>query len=597
MPLPFIRRKTRWNIQLVLICLVVVWNIYCIIYRQYYHTHQHQQIKIHDFDNIDLDAPFYPPTSREVEFWKMPIRKETSHCHHVDNICSSNQRGGWFYDVVSSAKNYNGYSTFSLPLHQPTLTLHLNESEIESMIGLEVKLNERIHFNVTSPESSTSNDGLHTDDVTCTYSPTSYHMVLHSDYNHMIGEFYSRSVLGLHQVLQNIPSSSSLPTMKYYIHFVDRRNDLFDGHRLFVGGLTHHDNKLENFESLMPQDITCRCYTKLIFCGYNANNEKRKSISSSYVPSNSSSGIARVNDEMTDKNAPIILKPGEMIGNTNCKAPKCTLYRQLRRSLIENYYLNYPDLDELIQRYRRKILNEHGLITNDDDSGSINQWKFVGLTHRKLRRKWLNIEDAVSMCKRKFTQQYNVVCLTVNVEEASSPMEQLLMHRSLHALIGVHGAQLTQGVLLQNHAYIVELLPWIPAYMWGGWVATVNVPTPLGIIFLQTELNHLGYSLGRESVPFCLDIYRSNDDDADKECLMNETSGVRKKIRWDKRDFTVPLKAIADFISNFLLQDAHAKCEDVKKRGDEADFVLYNAYCKQRLTKQMIARQFYKDHT
>jgi hypothetical protein len=593
MPLLFMERKNArsWKtllvVQLSLVCLGVICNIRYIIV-QHYHQQKHSTSS-NAYDRIDFDAPLFPPSARKVEFWEKSIRKEASHCHHVDNICSSSQHGGWFYDV--SAMKYNGYSTFSPPLHQPTLSLYLNESEIELMIGLEVKLDRRIHFSVSSPESSTFTDKLHDDELPCSYSPISHHMVLHSDYNHMIGEFYSRTILGLYQVLKNIPQSSVIPNVQYYIHFVDRRNDMFDGHRLFLGGLPNHTDRLENFVSLMPQNTTCRCYQKLIFCGYDANNEKRKLISSSYQPQNSSR-TARVNDDLNNENAPITLKPGEMIGNTNCKVPTCTVYRKLRRGLIENYYLKYPDLEELIQQYRRKILINRGLLINNDTS-SINQWKFVGLTHRTLRRKWLNIQDALSMCQRKFTKQYNVVCLTVNVEEATSPMEQLLMHRSLHALIGVHGAQLTQGVLLPNHAYIVELLPWIPEFLWGGWVATVNVPTPLGIIFLQTELNHLGYSLGRESVPFCLDVYKSEDDDADKACLLNETSGVRKKIRWDKRNFTVPLNAIADFISRFLLQDSHATCEDVEERGNETRFVLYNVYCKQR-SNHMIARQYYR---
>ena len=581
----FLRRTASWKVLLVLVCVGVVWNIHYIID---YHCHQQQ----HDYynGNIDFDAPLFPPSPRKVEFWEQKIRKESSHCYHVDNICSSNRRGGWFYDD-SSAKNYNGFTSFAPSLHQPSLSLYLNESELEMTIGLEVKLDGRIHFNVTSPSLTTLNNWMHGDDVTCTYSPISHHMVLHSTYNHMIGEFYSRTILGLHQVMQNAPRLSALPNIQYYVHFVDRRNDLFDGHRLFIGGLPNHTESLGNFVALMPQD-SCRCYTKLIFCGYYTKNETQK-----LIRTNRSSSVDVNVDTKGDENAPIILKPGEMIGNISCKPPKCTSYRKLRRGLIKNYSLKYQDLDEQIDQYRRNILINQGLLYNNDTT-PINDWKFVGLAHRKLRRKWLNIEDTISMCQRRFTKKHNVVCLTVNVEEATSPMEQLLMHRSLHALIGVHGAQLTQGVMLPNHAYIVELLPWVPDYMWGNWVSSVHAPTPLGILFLQTELNHLGYPLGRESVPFCLDVYSSGDDDADQACLRNETSGVRRRVRWDKRDFMVPLKAIEDFISSFLLHDATSTCKDMEKRGNESSFVLYNVYCKpsSKDTRQMIARQYYKDH-
>lgn len=572
---PFIGRSVSLKTILVhipLVCFGVVWNIRYIIYR--YHRRQ-QQHSWH-FDSIDFDAPF--PT-RKKEFWEKRARNASSHCFHVDNICSSKRRGGWFYD--------NAASTYSTPLHQPSLSLYLNETELETTMGLEVKLDTRIQFSVSNERR------YFNDDSTCTYSPISHHMVLHSHFNHMIGEYYSRAILGLFHVLQNVPSWSSFPDLQYYIHFVDRRNDLLDGHRLFLEGVSSHQtDSLKNFVSLMPLD-PCRCYTKLIFCGY----EKNEMMSRANWTWNITSPIVRVN-ETKDENAPINIRPGGMIlGNSNkCNPPHCTDYRQLRRGLIKSYSLIYPELDEQIQQYRRKILIDQGLLLNNDTS-SINQWKFVGLTHRKLRRIWLNIDEVISMCKRKFTKQHNVVCLTVNVEEATSPMEQLLMHRSLHALIGVHGAQLTQGVLLQNHAYIVELLPWVPDYLWGYWVASTHVPTPLGIIFLQTELNHLGYSLGRESVPYCLD---SEDDEADKACLLNKTSGVRKKIRWDKRDFTVPVNAISTFLSRFLLQEVYATCEDVERRGNETnDFVLYNVYCKEtsNATRQMIARQYYRNHT
>lgn len=497
------------------------------------------------------------------------------------------------------------------------MALYLNKSEIELTIGLEVKVDRRIQFNVVSPLLTSSSapttngllsydeddgDGDNFDDVTCTYSPTPHHMVLHSDYNHMIGEFYSRSILGVYQMLRNVPSSS-LTKLHYYVHFVDRRNDLFDGHKLFLGGLPKYNDRLDNFVSIMPDD-TCRCYSKLIFCGYdvvtknNSNNSARSTISHPRRNRKNNNNVASLNtDEDEDESASdsITLKPGQMIGKSKCNPPNCTVYRELRQGLLENYSLKYPNLDERIYQYRRKILIDEKILLKNDTIGDINDWKFVGLTHRKLRRKWLNINDALVMCRQKFSK-YKVVCLKVNVEETDSPMEQLLMHRSLHALIGVHGAQLTQGVLLPNHAYIVELLPWIPDYLWGGWVATVNQPTPLGVIFVQTELNHLGYSLGRDSVPFCLDIYRSEDEDADRLCMLNKTSGVRKKIRWDVRDFTVPVDVIEDFLSTFLLQDVNATCDDVETRGNAKNFVLYNVYCRQSTnSRQLVSRQFYKN--
>ena len=58
--------------------------------------------------------------------------------------------------------------------------------------------------------------------------------------------------------------------------------------------------------------------------------------------------------------------------------------------------------------------------------------------------------------------QANVVCIEVNVENTTTPHEQFLLHRSLDALIGVHGAQMTQALFMRPTAHVLELLPWIP---------------------------------------------------------------------------------------------------------------------------------------
>ena len=89
------------------------------------------------------------------------------------------------------------------------------------------------------------------------------------------------------------------------------------------------------------------------------------------------------------------------------------------------------------------------------------------------------------------------------MEDAATPFAQLVLHRSLDVLVGVHGSQLTQAVLLPDHAHILELLPWITDYIRGKWVQTKNGPTPLGVIFHNTNLNHVGFSLDRGSVPLC----------------------------------------------------------------------------------------------
>lgn len=175
------------------------------------------------------------------------------------------------------------------------------------------------------------------------------------------------------------------------------------------------------------------------------------------------------------------------------------------------------------------------------------------------------------MCKRIFHQQ------PIQSDFLFHNAYQLLMHRSLNALIGVHGAQLTQGVLLPPHSKILELLPWIPPYLIGNWVQWTNRPTPLGVIYHETNLNHFGYKLDRNSVPLCFNVTDS-DADALRECFMSK-NGHLKKFQWATRSFTVEPDVIRSFISLFVL-DNKSICEDMQTNAQAHGFVLYNAFCR-----------------
>jgi hypothetical protein len=183
-----------------------------------------------------------------------------------------------------------------------------------------------------------------------------------------------------------------------------------------------------------------------------------------------------------------------------------------------------------------------------------------------------------------------VACIIVDVEEAESPEEQLIMHRSLHAFIGVHGAQLTQGVLLPTHGYVLELLPWIPSYTGGGWVASTGAPTPLGIIFHNTDINHYGYSLGRESTPLCSHVDTS-DENGTRLCLTNEEN--EGKFNWNVRDFIVPVNVVTNFLSIVLQQGENATCAEMKSGAERGNFVLYNAFCHQSANQTNFVTEHY----
>ena len=173
-------------------------------------------------------------------------------------------------------------------------------------------------------------------------------------------------------------------------------------------------------------------------------------------------------------------------GNSLCRHPwekwaeyppecKSYSYSSLRQLTMKNLARKYhPGVRNDIDTYRSKLLRSamhalpHERLSHQLRNHST--WKIIGLTQRIKRRSWLNLNDVIAHCNA-FYNAHQILCVDVNVERlpsanSSNPLqaeyEQLLMHQSLNALIGIHGAQLTQGVLLPPNATVVELLPWVP---------------------------------------------------------------------------------------------------------------------------------------
>ena len=518
-----------------------------------------------------------PP--RREEFWE---RTEESKCFHIDNVCNWND--GWFYGPNQGRADY-----------QPTVTLlgtMLEDIHILEWNDLNnFHVDERIQVNISSDSHDAYDEGA------CSFSPTPHHLVAQSAYNEMMGEFYVRTIRGLNRWMRDYPQVSD-DDVQIYVHFVERY-DMFEGHRLFLAGLPNN-NMFESFIALMPRNDTCRCFRKLIFCGYHMENATtfRNDSLSKMIPNDQhmwpSSSRERVHNkfDLNDPNA-MVFKPIPLIPNsvTDCHECRNTAYRELRSDLTKTHSEKYQNLGEKIHRYKRRILIEMGLVSNttvDVDAG----WKFFGFARRKSRRLWLNIGDVMSMCNEKF-MEHKVACVIVDVEEAESPEAQLIMHLSLDALIGVHGAQLTQGVLLPTHGFILELLPWIPSYTGGDWTATTSGPTPLGEIFHNTDINHYGYSLGRESTPLCLHVDVS-DENGTRTCLTNSEN--EQKFNWNVRDFIVPVNAIEDFLSTILQHGDNATCDEMKVKAKERNFVLYNAFCRQSANEtNFVTEHYYRD--
>jgi hypothetical protein len=191
--------------------------------------------------------------------------------------------------------------------------------------------------------------------------------VAQSAYNEMMGEFYSRSLLGLNRWMRDFPTLSS-EDIQIYVHFVDRRKErLLEGHKLFLGGLPNN-GIFDSLVSLMPKNDTCLCYKKLVFCGYVIKNEVPVTIN-----------ITRVD---TDEDVHFFT-PGPSLTNPKAETEDAK-YGNLRTDLIDTYYLMKPDLDEKIVQYQKQMLIQKGIVLNNTGSDVIG-WKFVGLTHRRSR--------------------------------------------------------------------------------------------------------------------------------------------------------------------------------------------------------------------
>ncbi|EJK71288.1 hypothetical protein THAOC_07296 [Thalassiosira oceanica] len=531
------------------------------------------------------------------------IDDQVVHEHSIDTQSRRIHRGGhsacssrfrkYVHQKTSEARRqeFLGDYRFELHAYRPCLPQEKIVGNITQSHGYGDK--SKVQFNVSSAVRDIE------DLDSCPYSTVKHHLIVQSAYNDMMGEFYSRTLLGLNQWILDYPIESR-EQLQMYPHFVKFDRRMLVGHQMFLGGLPNNDI-YRSFNDFV-RDGRCQCFEKLIFCGYSTERHSQAQL----FPKQNLTGDQA--NRMLD-----VIKPSGKIDNpkTQCGFAtnresllnhNCVGYRRLRNSLHKVFNQKAPSLGEMIRATRREILLEKGAISSDNDGVDVFEWKIVGLAKRtvsdamptepvtkiascshrcKTRRKWLNIDQVLSRCDEVF-MRHRIVCTAVDVEKASRAETQLVMHRSLDAFIGIHGAQLTQGVLLPKRAYIVELLPWVPWYLFGDWVRTKSKPTPLGVIFHNTELQHLGYPLGRKSVPLCLDV-DPDDQEAERNCFMNETNGNIEKFRWDERDFNVRAEIVTDFISSFLLV-SELSCSEMQARASSQNYVLYNAYCRESTT-------------
>ena len=549
-----------------------------------------------------------PKMRDERNAWWRTVDK----CFELDWVCHRTSGNRWLY---YSDGDHRGVG------FQPDFELKAAPAKYD---GGTDRADESISIKLSSPAEGGASgvpDG-------CDISPVKRHVVLQSLFNDMIGEFYSRTLLRLYKLMaghveregRKVSKSKTPETLlpweeriQFYVHIAYGNKRMLDGHALLLSGMLSDPSSPEPmslrdvFVEQEGDKDECKCYEKMVFCGYdvythdalvdsadigegsgnnpadtasddNNNDEVAKRLKytlwSSDAGGSATPGTGRTARRRASRGMQTTTcGRGGLIGDDYI----CRDWGDLRIFLSENFGRHYPTLESDVAERRARAIREVAAAFGDGgNSSGLGDVAIVGLAQRTYRRSWINLPKVLAECNARLAGK--AVCVEVNVENARTPYEQLLMHRSLDALVGVHGAQLTQSVLLPPGGHVLELLPWVPPYIRGRWVQTTHEPTPLGIIFHNSDLNHLGYSLGRDSVPLCEESAEGSAEE--QTCLLAN----KKRFLWENRDFTVDPGAVVNYVERFVMHQRAGRrtCDDLEGAVDEERFVLYNVHCLRR---------------
>jgi hypothetical protein len=209
-------------------------------------------------------------------------------------------------------------------------------------------------------------------------------------------------------------------------------------------------------------------------------------------------------------------------------------------------------------------------------------------SQRRKRRVWLNLDDVLESCNRRFNKN-KIVCIEINLERpASHTLQQVVVHGALDALVGVHGSGLAQAAFLSAEAYLLELVPWIPRFsQFGrGFIRTTHADSNIGrLLTHSTDLNHVGIPLERDSAAhICQETSSTgNRDDVDDDACLRQHID---ELGWAIRDFSVDFEIVNQFVQRFVIEPP-AFCSDFDQRqldefvvnGESRAFVMYNIHC------------------
>mmetsp|Transcript_20673 Transcript_20673/g.44672 ORF Transcript_20673/g.44672 Transcript_20673/m.44672 type:complete len:641 (-) Transcript_20673:346-2268(-) len=552
--------------------------------------HKHKQ---HEYNDTRTKERLQPPRSiiikadeRESHFWT-----RTDQCYEINNVCYNRKKGGdglihtsWFYFA-------NDEEEVILPLttpKQPNLILGDTNRRIRIYINTTVTSSIPKRSELSSYDNNTNQ---------CIVSLIPNHVVVQSVHNHMMGEFMLKSYLALTHLMIDSATYSSFNNnsgIQFYLHMGSEeheQNAILDSHKLYFAGLPYSGQGAKSFGDIFDDkgSSQCECFDTLVFCGY---KEYRKEHSTTLIP-----------DERI------------VVQNRTCKADylesseqlmreECQVWADMKKSLTSSLERNNPHLEEEIAAYRTRLIRNAVANFSSTEIRDIDEeeWTVIGLTQRYLRT-WIHLNETLAHCNKSYHAK-QLVCVEVNVDDLSpvnsivtkQPLlpedHHLILHRSLNGLVGIHGSQLTQGLLMKSGSVVVELLPWFRKKIWGAFTSSVKHPTPMGVMFHNTDINEVGYRLKLNSIPQCMNKPEGELDN----CL--------KLMRWNIRDFVVELEMVERFVGTFFPSKLQTPgyvgditetplCSDLRKRGESNNFVLYNVWCRENDDTDNVKVQHY----
>lgn len=479
----------------------------------------------------------------------------TNACFVVEDVCHS--AGSWFYNSQSNNT-----------AQQPNLALDLkyveNGRKANKFVTVPASYPAQIRVDHTSHDQALSGQ--------CPYSPIPNHVVVHGYYNHMLGEFYERCLMGLVEIFSatiddtDVNWSDIATQTQLYLHLNSGDTaPLLTSHRLLLGALS--TNPVHRLEALLD-GTQCQCMKRVVFCGYK-----------------------EVATEGQGQNVTLIRPKGNVgldmyyfNGKTKEASP---LYDSVRTLLRQRLVQGHPSMKAMVQTQRMNIIHTALNRSDHTELGPIDEseWKIIGFSQRNERRRWKNLDAVLDYCLKHYTQ-YKVACCEVNLEDPSfdSPLRHVQAHASLDAFIGIHGASLTEAVLMPPNSVVIELLPWLyKETTVGRWTTWASRPTPLGVLFSETDLVHVGVPLRRESsIDSC-----DNEDDL-RGCFR------RTQNQWSNRQFEVDPHFVMEELVHPLIIKKKEFCDEWLAAGGE-NVVFYNVPCNDNQTSQASIQHYYRN--